>query len=258
MRSAIEVYSAMAKTFPVWSAEEEREFIATCVKDGKWISSAAKDRFVNEAMKHNLSIVFSSIKQYAFNKNDDDIVQIAVAAMVEALKKYDPNKEIKISTWITNPIKWAILQAQNKYSRAGTIADEVAAKTRNHKTRLSVVSLDADVGKNNEDGVDTLSAMISVKSVAPDYAVNLKTHDEMLVEADIKRGVSELLSTMDSFLTKKETVVIRGILRGRTLADIGVEMNLSRMRISQISHEAFKKIKNSPLGNRLHALVKAS
>ena len=39
MRSAIEVYSAMAKTFPVWSAEEEREFIATCVKDGKWISS---------------------------------------------------------------------------------------------------------------------------------------------------------------------------------------------------------------------------
>ena len=256
----MEVYSTMAKTFPVWSAEEEREFIATCVKDGKWISSADKERFVNEAMKHNLSIVFSSIKQYAFNKKDDDIVQIAVAAMVEALKKYDPNKEIKISTWITNPVKWAIMQAQNKYIRAGMIADEVAAKTRNHKTRLSVVSLDSEIGKSNDDGTDTLADVVSLKSVAPDYAVsrNLKTHDEMLVETDIKRGVSELLSTMDSFLTKKETIVIRGILRGRTLADIGVEMNLSRMRISQISHEAFKKIKNSPLGNRLHALVKAS
>ena len=134
LKSVVDVYSNIAKSNPPWTSEEEREFVNSCTtKTGKWRSNAMKDRFVNEAMKHNLGLVFKIVNKMAFNKNED-VLQKAVIGMVGALKKYDPKKKGKISTWITNPIRWAIMQHQNAYAKSGTIAEEISAL--NHKFKF--------------------------------------------------------------------------------------------------------------------------
>lgn len=262
MKSVMEVYSSLAEENPGWTSEEEAEFIRTCTtKTGKWKSRAMKDRFVNEAMKHNLGLVFKIVNKLAFNKNED-VMQKAVIGMVDALKKFDPKRKGKISTWITNPIRWAIMQHQSTYSRSGLISEEMSALNHRYNTHLSVVSLDNAIpnGKSsssNDDG-DTLSNIISIENVSPNFVLskNLKTQREINHENDIRGGVLELRKTMNQFLNEKERYVIGRTMDGKTQTEISIEMKLSRMRISQLMSSAFKKIRKSPIGSRLREYIK--
>ena len=259
-KTVIDVYSKMSKDNPPWTAEEERAFVATCTtKSGKWKSKAMKDKFVAEALKRNIGLVVSLVNQFCFNAQNEDIVQLAMVSLAEALKKWDPKRGLKISTWVRNPIKWAILRAQGAYAKTGTIAEEIAAKNHRFGRKWSVVAMDAELAGKEGDGGDTIANLITPASVSPDYinAHSIKTREEEIHDNDVRSGVQELMDSMGDYLSKKEIKVIMGIFNGHSLAEIGVKMKLSRMRISQISRDAFDKIKKSPLGDRLHALVQA-
>ena len=263
MKSVMEVYSAIAAENPRWSSKEEAEFIRTCTtKSGKWRSRATKDKFVNEAMKHNLGLVFKIVNKMAFNKNED-VLQKAVIGMVEALKKYDPKRKGKISTWITNPIRWAVMQHQNTYSKSGLISEELSALNHRYNTHLSVMSLDKTIGgrkggSGDNDRGDTIASIISVENVSPDFvsARDIKTQRESNHETDIRNGVGELRKRMHLFLNKKEMYVVCRTLDGVSQTDISIELKLSRMRISQLMASAFRKIRNSPIGSRLKEYIK--
>lgn len=251
MRSVIDVYSELARANPAWSPEEEAAFVK------KWWR---KDRnyFVNEALKHNLGLVFKVVNKVAFNPNNEDIVQKAVIALSNALRKYKPGKG-KISTWVHNPIKWAIQQAQNAYTHNGSIADELSCLNNRFSLKLSVVSVDAEIdgGKSDSDKGDTIGSLISAGSVNHDYfnSRGYKTTDEIERENDIRDGVEELMAELPQILTAREIVVVKGIMEGKNLAEIGKTLKLSRMRISQISRDVFAKIKKSPLGGKLKSLI---
>ena len=248
MKSVLEIYSDIARENPPWKPKEEKKAIK------KWWKKD-RDRFVNEAMKHNMALVFHIVEKYSFNKTED-VVQKAVIAMVEALKKYNPKKG-KISTWLVNPIRWAIHKMHDTYSHEGSISDEIAALNHRYNRKMSIISTDRPIGKDDENG-DTIGTLISSKDLSADYfrARKMKTTAEVTRENDIKDGVEALFAKMPKFLSKQEIVVMKGLLKGRTMSDISVEMKLSRMRISQISAHAFAKIRKSSLAVKLEALVK--
>lgn len=255
MKNVIEVYMEIARNNPPWTPVEEKAFIASCTtKTGKWRSNAMKDRFVNDAMKHNLGLVFSIVNKLAFNKTED-VVQKAILGMVEALKKYDPKKGRKISTWITNPIRWAILQHQNTYAKSGTIADELAALNHRYKMDLRVVSVDFPIG--HEEDKETIGDFITPNMLDRNYVIdrNIKTESERLADADIEDGVQELMKKLPTFLNEKEVYVIKGVLKGQTQTDISVEMKLSKVRVSQLQASAFDKIRKSPMSRTLRKLI---
>lgn len=255
VKSVLDVYSEIAKNNPPWKTEEEREFIRSCTtKTGKWKSKAMKDRFVNEAMKHNLGLAFKLVNKIAFNKNED-VFQKALIGMVEALKKYDPKKRRKISTWITNPIRWAIMQHQNTYSKTGTIAEEIASLNHKYKTRMSVVSIDMPIGE--EEDSDTIGSVISEGNLAKNYVLDrgYRTLDEQKREHDISVAVHEMLGKLDGILTTREVFVVYGALGGRTQGDMAKDLNLSKVRVGQIQALAFTKIRNSPMAKNLKRLL---
>lgn len=254
MKSVIEVYSDIARDNPAWTAKEESEFIKSCLtRTGKWKN---KERFVNEAMKHNLGLVFKMVSRMAFKKTED-IVQRAVIAMVDALKKFDPSKGHKISTWITNPIRWSIFQAQHAYSKFGDISDEISALNHKYGLKMSLVSVDAEIGNPNDENSEVLGNVISESSVNPDYSRirGFRTPDEERKELDIQSGVNDMMKELPKYLNKKEMIVIRGLLSGNNMSEISVKMKLSRMRISQISASAFEKIRKSPMARQLRKLI---
>ena len=83
----------------------------------------------------------------------------------------------------------------------------------------------------------------------------MKNESEIHDENEIKDGVSELVSQMDKILNEKEIVVIKGLLSGRNMVEISTEMSVSRVRISQISKNAFEKIRRSSIGMKLKGLI---
>ena len=258
MRSVIDVYGDIAKKNPPWKADEEAAFIRSCMtRTGKWKSKTMKDRFVNEALKHNLTMVFKLMNRYSFKKDNEDVFQRAVIAMGEALKKYDPSSGNKISTWIQQPIIWAIRQTQHTYYKGNDIHDQIAALNRRHNLKMSVVSVDATVGNDEKDSNDTIGNFISHDNVSADYiaARGIKTMDEEWRETEIKSEVTDLIAKLPKILNKKEVRVVKYLLKGLSMADISVKLNLTRMRISQISAKAFEKIRRSSMGRRLKGLI---
>ena len=177
--------------------------------------------------------------------------------MGEALKKYDPSSGNKISTWIQQPIIWAIRQTQHTYYKGNDIHDQIAALNRRHNLQMSVVSVDATVGNDEKDSNDTIGNFISHDNVSADYiaARGIKTMDEEWRETEIKSEVTDLIAKLPKILNKKEVRVVKYLLKGLSMADISVKLNLTRMRISQISAKAFEKIRRSSVGRRLKGLI---
>lgn len=249
MKSVIDVYSEIAKSNPPWTPEEETEFTKKWFKKNKSV-------FINEAMKHNMSLVFSLMNKVAFNKISEDVLQKAVIAMVDALRKYDPSKGVKISTWITNPICWGIQQAQSTYSKIGNISDELTSLNHRYNTKFSSVSIDSPIG-NGDDSSETIANTITTGSVSANYVISrkMKSTSDEIRDNDIKVGVREMVVSLPKVLNKKEMVVVNGILSGLNLSEISCEMKLSRVRISQISKSAFDKIRRSGVGDKLKDLI---
>ncbi len=249
----------MAKQNPPWKADEEAAFIRSCMtRTGKWKSKAMKDRFVNEAVKHNLAMVFKMMSRYSFKKDNEDTFQRAVVALAEALKKYDPSSGNKISTWIQQPIIWAIRQTQHTYYKGNDIHDQIAALNRRYNLKMSVVSVDATIGNNDDnESNDTLGSLISSRNVSADYITirGIKSAEDESREREIKSGVDDLVVELPKILNKKEVRVVKYLLKGLSMSDISVKLKVTKMRISQISAKAFEKIRNSKYGSRLKGLL---
>lgn len=252
MKSVIEVYSDIAAENPKWTAAQERAFIDSCLtKTGKWKN---KTRFVNEAFKHNLGMVFSIVQKMAFVKTED-VVQKGVIAMVEALKKYDPAKRVKISTWIANPIRWAILHHQHTYSKDKPIAEEMASLNQRYNLNLRVVSIDATIGQGDGES-ETFGNFISSANVHPDYAniCGYGDAEDSILKDDIHNGVGELVKEMGNFLTKREAKVVKLLLDGKNNVEIAKKMKVTRMCIGQMTKRIFEKIRRSKVGKKLKGI----
>jgi RNA polymerase sigma factor (sigma-70 family) len=250
MKSVLEVYSEISKANPPWTPDEERAFVK------KWWRKD-REHFVNEAMKHNLGLVFKAMQKVAFNPKSEDVFQRAVSALVESLRKFKPSKGYRISTWVSNPVRWAIQQFQNPYNHQGSIRDEITSLNNRYGSKMSVVSIDAKVGGDDGDG-DTVGDLITDSNISTNYLVGIcktSTSSDEEKAGDIQAGVSEMLAYMPKVLTKNELYVIKRMLRGKNMSEISVELKLSRMRISQITAKAFEKIRRSKFGRKLKGLV---
>ena len=60
----------------------------------------------------------------------DDLIQVGAVGMVKGFRNYNPNKGMKLSTYLYKTIEWAILQELNNYSRV--------------KAQYTVVSLECE------------------------------------------------------------------------------------------------------------------
>lgn len=250
MKSVIETYRDLAKNNPPWTPDEEKEAIK------KWFK-ADKERFIDEAMKHNLGLVFNLINRMSFNPTDD-MIQQAVSSLVSALRKFKPSKNVKLSTWITNPIRWSILQCRSAYLHQCTISEELSYLNARFGKNYRSVSFDAEIGTNNdEDNGDTIGSMISESSVNINYSLTrkFKTSDEIQAEDERTSIMNEFLKDINKILNKREVKVIKGILKNKNLTEIAKDMNLSRMRISQVARDAYSKIRVSKWAGKLKEFI---
>lgn len=255
MKSVIDVYYEIANKNPVWSPEEERFAIR------KWCNKRNRGKFGNEAFKHNLWLVFKLVEKFAFSKFNEDVVQCAAIGLMNGLKSFDPTKGSRISTWVYDPIKWAILKHHHTYSKQGMIVDDLIALNKKYKTHFSIVELDKPIGGGNSDDSDdmTCAETIGIDSTSIDYIEvrNIKTLDEETRESDIKDAVKELIcGKYGKFLSDKEKFVIEKLASGMNQAEISRELKVTRMRVSQIAATAYDKIRKSRACEKLRKLVK--
>jgi len=261
-------YLAEVQRHPLLTPEEEYELATRYVKTGD-VKAAA--RMVTANLRLVVKIAYEYRRAY---RNLMDIVQEGNIGLMQAVKRYDPYRGVKLSTyaawWIRAYIlrfivnNWRLVklgttQAQRKLffnlnkekqrlaqmgidPTAAELArrldvSEVEVTDMDRRLSGNDMSLDAPVG-DNSDG-----RALSRVDLLPSGGENA---DELLAGAEIDDMVRERLKTFEKTLTGKEVDIFRDRFMADepvTLQEIGDRYGISRERVRQIEKRLQDKLR---------------
>lgn len=146
----------------------------------------------------------------------EELEALALLALVEAARRFDAGRGVKFATYATRCVEGQLLYAR------GRMRKDAARRS---------AQLDPEV--MGEDG----------RLEPRDY----RTPDGDAQEGELRTKDRERVRAMLGLLEGRpgELRVVEGIMAGRSLADIGREMGVSRTRVAQLRDKAFERIKGA-------------
>lgn len=221
-----------------------------------------RDRIIRQ----NLNLVRALAHKYARATTHlelDDLVNEGVIGMMEAIKRFDPNRGLEFSTYATYWIRRDILRSLSSLSRTIRVPERVACALP--KIRRATADFVSTFGYEPDSVTIAVSLGIS-PAVAKDACSLLQepaalVNDEgepIDVESDadpvdeqvsLKLRNERLRAVIDSVLTDKQAQVILGRYglgddcKVHTLEDLGDRLGVSREWVRQLEIAAISKLR---------------
>jgi RNA polymerase primary sigma factor len=262
-RDSLNVYIRDIARFKPLPAEEERAL-------GRRIQQGDREA-LNKMVEANLRFVVSYAKRYrGLGLSFLDLVHEGNLGLIEAAKRFDPERNVKFISYAVWWVRQAIFHAlaeharvfrlpqklSGQVSRVGSARDRLAAELERSPTTAEV----AERTELSEEEVESLLRMagddVSLSTALGEEGTlelgdTLEQGSVPGVELElIKSSFAEQVQAMVAELEEKERDVIR--LRfgldgeePRTLQEIGEALGLSRERIRQIESKAKEKLRRN-------------
>ena len=193
------------------SEKQEREYLQR-MKEG---DQEARSKLI----EHNLRLVAHIIKKYYGAQGEqDDLVSIGTIGLIKAVNTFDPDKNIRLSSYASRCIE-----------------NEILMHFRSAKKRAGDISLDETIDTDKDGNPLTLMDIMAVE-------------DTILDELDFKLNSRKLRQYIEEELTdrEKKIILLRYGLDGRepmTQKNVAKLMDISRSYVSRIETKALKKLK---------------
>jgi RNA polymerase primary sigma factor len=245
---------------PLLTAEEERD-LTDRARGG---DQAARERMIES----NLRLVYSLAR--GFNNHDvplDDLVNEGILGLMEAIKRFDPAKGCRFSTYATHWIKQSLrcgIATHGRTVRISPYMREMIGKMRQVSARFTSEEerqpTDEEIARRMEVPLSSVALIrkamhVTISTDQPLIFGNEESIADQLEDTKSPMPEEEYLKTADvpAVLELLDTIGGRGaeILRthygiGReplTLIEIGRTLNLTKERVRQIENQAIRKLK---------------
>lgn len=173
----------------------------------------------NKLVEHNLRLVAHIIKKYYAKESDhDDLVSIGTIGLIKAINTYNPDKNIKLSSYASRCIE-----------------NEILMYFRNSKKSSQEMSL-SDSIDTDKDGNPLM--LIDVLAVEDDFTEEL---EDKINISKLNRYIKEILDEREQTI-----IILRYGLNGNeplTQREVAQKLNISRSYISRIEKKALSLLK---------------
>ena len=214
LQSAVFVvgYISNNQLFPEPLTQEEELMYLQKLKEGD-------EEARNILIERNLRLVAHVCKKYASTKvEQDDLISIGTIGLIKGINSFKPNKNVKLSTYVSR-----------------CIDNEILMHLRSVKKIGAEVSLEDTIGKDKDDNTVTLQDVLE------------NSEKNIEEEVDLKMKIKKLYEKMKEVLKDREKLIIemRFGLDGkkpRTQNQIAKMMGISRSYVSRIETKAIGKL----------------
>jgi RNA polymerase sigma-32 factor len=254
--------------YKLLAPEEEHDLAVRYVESG---DVEAARRLVTSNLRLVVKIAYDYRRAY---KNLLDLIQEGNIGLMQAVKKYDPYKGVKLSSyaawWIRAYILRYILNTHRMVKLGTTQAQrKLFFNLKKEKARLSAMGIDPTAEKIAErldvtvDEVEQMDRRLSAGDASLDAPVGgadgrpiarvelipnrMSLVDDLLAEEELGDILRDKIHEFGATLKGKERRIYDERLIAedpRTLQDLGKDFGVSRERVRQIEKRLKQKLKN--------------
>lgn len=261
-------YLEKIKQFPVLTEEEEKKLMYDFQTKGDLLSA---QKLITSHLRLAAKIALT-YRRYGLPMSD--VISEANLGLMQAVKKFDVNKKVRLATyaiwWIKAAINDYILRSWSLV-KIGTVAAQkkLFYNLSRIKTRLGIYEnkeLEPTVVKKiaNELMVDEKDVTEMNRRIGGDSSLNVNVGDEdeghekidlvvdgrenieaRLAYKEEQKYKAKILADCLKKLSEREQYIIKNRMltdNPITLDDIGASLNISRERVRQIEKKAFEKL----------------
>lgn len=258
----LRLYMNQISKFPALTQEDEKR-LGNRIQKGD-------NQALQELIESNLKFVVSYVKKYrGMGIGMFDLINEGNLGLIEAAKRFDPDRNVKFISYAVWWIRQAIIHALTRYSRAYHLPQKLSAKISEMKRKVAGLKTDLSreptreeiakkmgITKNEVEDLEILDekdVSLSDKYFEEGVEIEDRIHDDLTPSVEyqiIKNSIQQQIRGMLGELDDKEANVIKlrfGVDddKARTLQEIGDMLNLSRERIRQIEQKAMRKLARS-------------
>ncbi len=267
--NSLHAYLEEIRKFPVLSEEEENQLLRNFKENG---DLAAAQKLITSHLRLAVKIALT-YRRYGLPTAD--LISEANIGLMQAVKKFDTNKNVRLSTyailWIKAALNDFVLRSWSLV-KIGTVAAQkkLFYNLGRIKARLGIYEnkeLEPSVVKQiaQELVVDEKDVVEMNQRIGGDTSLNTAAHNnddeqmekidlladktqniegrlEQKQEAEVRR---KILQTCLAKLNDREQYIVKNRMltdSPQTLEDIGAKFNISRERVRQIEKKAFEKL----------------
>lgn len=250
---------------PTLSADREAE-LAQKMLEG---DLAAK----NELIESNLRLVVGIAKQYQYKGLPLlDLIQEGNLGLITAIEKFDPTKGYRLSTyaswWIRHHVTRALSDQSRTIKLPANIVEDSLKLNKLHEKLLTTLERSPtaeELAEISNMPVEQVNKILDSKKYQTTSSIDTKIKDDKSeasfsdfieykgesansrLEEEANRDI--IFSVLDTLSEREKFIIIErfGLMRngtGKTLEDIGKELNISKERVRQLEDQALIKLRN--------------
>lgn len=275
---ALQAYLGAIAKLPRLSVEEEREL-------GRRVKRAGDRAALRRLVEGNLRFVVSYAKRYrGLGVSFLDLIHEGNLGLMEAARRFDPDRNVKFITYAVWWIRQAITHALSLQARAFSLPQKLsgaAARMGREVAELAEQLDRAPTSREIAEGMDLsegdVDALIRIGSNdlslsdrigagrgdadGPELADLIESANPPVEEDLVRRALVARVRAALNDLDEKEREVVElrfGLDRDgemRTLQEVGETLHLSRERIRQIESRAKDKVRRSKRAGELRSYL---